>query len=67
MLKGKLSANLTKRQLKERFGEHKTSVRSNSKCSVAAHFNGPGHSIYDMQIIAMEKVFTPGQRILEKR
>ena len=57
----------TKRQLKERFGEHKTSVRTKSKCTVSEHFNGPGHSLHDMQIIALEKVFTPGQRILEKR
>ena len=53
----------TKRQVKERFGEHKTSVRSNSKCAVAEHFDG--HLLHDMQILALEKVFTPG--ILEKR
>ena len=57
----------TKRQLKERFGEHKTSVRANSKCAVSEHFNGPGHSLHDMQIMAIEKVFTPDQKILEKR
>ena len=44
----------TKRQLKERFGEHKTLVRNNSKCTVAEHFNGP-YSLDDMQM----KVFTP--------
>ena len=38
----------TKRQLKERFSEHKTSVRTNSKCTVAEHFNGPGHSLHDI-------------------
>jgi hypothetical protein len=26
-----------------------------------------GHSLHDMQILALEKVFTAGQRILEKR
>lgn len=57
----------TKRQLKERFGEHKTSVRNNSRCTVGEHFNGPGHSLHDMKILALEKVFTPGQQILEKR
>ena len=57
----------TKRQLKERFGEHKTSVRNNSRCTVGEHFNGPGHSLHDMKILALVKVFTPGQRILEKR
>ena len=57
----------TKRQLKERFGEHKTSVRTKSKCAVSEHFNGPGHALHNMQIMAIEKVFTPGQTILEKR
>ena len=31
----------TERQLKERFGEHRTSVRTNSRCTVSEHFNGP--------------------------
>ena len=63
----KIYIGQTKRQLKERFGEHKTSVRNNSKCTVAEHFNGPGHSLHDIQILALEKDFTPGQRILKKR
>ena len=31
------------------------------------HFNGPGHSLADMKILALEKVFTPGKQIIEKR
>ena len=54
----------TKRQLKERFGEHKTSVRTKSRCTVSEHFNGPGHSLHNMQILALEKVFNPDTRIL---
>ena len=57
----------TQRELKQRFAEHKTSVRIFSKNAVGEHFNGPGHSLADMNILAIEKVFTPGQRIIEKR
>ena len=55
----------TKRQLKERFGEHKTSVQSKSRCTVSEHFNGPGHSLHNIQILALAKVLTPDSRILE--
>ena len=27
----------------------------------------PGHSLADMNILAIEKVFTPGKKIIEKR
>ena len=57
----------TQRPLKERFGEHKTSVRNNSKNAIGDHFNGPGHSIFDMKILALEKVYKPGLSIIEKR
>ena len=57
----------TQRQLKERFSEHKTSVRTRSKNAIGDHFNSPGHSISDMNILAIEKVFTPGQKTIEKR
>ena len=30
------------------------------------HFNGLGHSLHDMKILALEKGFIPGQTILEK-
>ena len=57
----------TQRQLKERFEEHKTSVRKKSNNAVGDHFNGPGHTLANMNILAIEKVFTPGQAIIEKR
>ena len=57
----------TQRQLKERFSEHKTSVRTHSKNAVGEHFNGPGHSLANMNILALEKVFTPGLAVIEKR
>ena len=44
-----------------------TMVSQIQMCEVDEHLNGPGHSLHDMQILALEKVFTPGQRILEKR
>ena len=31
------------------------------------HFNGPGHSLANMNVLALEKVYTPGQAIIEKR
>ena len=30
------------------------------------HFNGPDHTLHDMQTLALEKALTLGQRILEK-
>ena len=53
-----------KRQLKECF-EQKISVQTKSECAVSEHFNGLGHALHDMQIMAIEKVFTPGKTILE--
>ena len=57
----------TSRQLKDRFSEHKTSVRTSQKNAIGDHFNGPGHSLSHMTIFAIEKVFNHGQQILEKR
>ena len=57
----------TGRSLKERFGEHKTSVRTNQNNAIGNHFNGPGHNLAHMTIFGLEKVFQTGQQILEKR
>ena len=57
----------TKREIKTRFGEHKTSVRTKQNNAIGQHFNGPGHSLSNMNIIGIEKVFTAIQPILEKR
>ena len=57
----------SQRELKTRFSEHKTSVRTNAKKVVGQHFNGPGHSISNMEVAAIEKVFERGTQIIEKR
>ena len=57
----------TSRKIKERFGEHKTSVRTCQKTAIGDHFNGPGHSVSNMTIFALEKVFNPAPQVLEKR
>jgi len=57
----------TSRELKTRFSEHKTAVRTFQKNTIGDHFNGPGHSVTQMTIFAIEKVFNPGLQILEKR
>ena len=57
----------SQRELKQRFSEHKTSVRTHAKKVVGQHFNEPGHSIYNMEVAAIEKVFDRGKKIIEKR
>ena len=57
----------TQRTLKERFSEHKTSVRTHTKNSIGEHFNLPGHSVTNMKILALEKVKQQGTQIIEKR
>ena len=34
---------------------------------VAQHFNEPGHSIYNMEVAAIVKVFDRGRTVIEKR
>jgi hypothetical protein len=57
----------TERKLKERLSEHKTSVRNNQKNVVGQHFNGPGHSLDNLKITAIEKVFKRGTETILKR
>ena len=42
---------------------------SKNQCKkvVGQHFNEPGHSIYNMEVAAIEKVFDSGRKIIEKR
>ena len=54
-------------KLKERFSEHTTSVRKKANNAVGAHFNGPGHSLANMNILALEKVYSRGTKFIEKR
>ena len=48
----------TKRQLNERFGEHRRSILNhhqlNNPTPVSLHFNQPGHSINDVHLIPLE-------------
>ena len=57
----------TERKLKEWLSEHKTSVRNNQKNVVGEHFNGPGHSLENLKITAIEKVFKRGTETILKR
>ena len=34
---------------------------------VGQHFNGPGHSIFNMEVAAIEKVFSKSKQTIEKR
>ena len=43
----------------------RTSVRT--KKVVGQHFNEPGHSIFNMEVAALEKVFDRGKQIIKKR
>ena len=63
----KIYVGQTQRELRERFSEHKTSVRTKSKKVVGQHFSGPGHTLANMEIMAIEKVFTKGTKFIEKR
>ena len=57
----------TDRKLKERLSEHKTSVRTEAKNVIGQHFCGPGHSLANVEITAVEKVFSRDKRIILKR
>ena len=57
----------TERKLKERLSEHKGSVRRKEKNVIGVHFNGPGHSVENLKISAIEKVYARGEEIILKR
>ena len=50
----------TKRQLSERFGEHRRSILNHQQLStttpVSLHFNQAGHSINDVRLIPIELI-----------
>ena len=51
----------TDRTLKDRFSEHKGYVRTKKvNMSIGAHFNSTGHSVDDMKIMAIEKIYNKG-------
>ena len=57
----------TERKLKERLAEHKGSVRNCAKNVIGVHFNGPGHSVENLKMTAIEKVYARGEEIILKR
>ena len=60
----------SKKALKERFKEHKgyvTNFVNHPDKVTGAHFNLPGHSVSDMKITVVEKVFNPDPMIREQR
>ena len=63
----KIYVGQSQRELKQRFSEHKTSVRTKAKKVVGLHFNEPGHSLHNMEIAVIEKVFDRGRPTIEKR
>ena len=57
----------TDRTLKDRFSEHKGYVCTKKvNQSTGAHFNSPGHSVDDMKIMAIEKIFSRGPQYLKE-
>ena len=58
----------TERMLKERFSEHKTYVNTKNKSkTTGVHFNLKGHSVSDMEITIIEKVFNKDPRFRKER
>ena len=47
----------TKNTLRQRFYKHTSDIRNNTGTLVTKHFNQPGHSLSDMQVIVIERVF----------
>ena len=46
----------TSRRIFERFNEHRSSVKPESKKAVGAHFSSNGHTVNDMEIVPLECV-----------
>ena len=42
-------------------------MRTNSKKVVGQHCNGPGHTIFNMEVAAIKKVLAQGKQTIEKR
>ena len=58
----------TERSVKERFSEHKGYVKNNNHAkSTGAHFNSKGHSLSDMHITIVEKVFNQDIQFRKQR
>ena len=58
----------TERMLRDRFTEHKGYVNTNNiSKSTGAHFNSKGHSVSDMRITIIEKIFSQEHQIRKER
>ena len=58
----------TERMVKERFAEHRGYVNTkNESKTTGAHFNTKGHSISDMEITVLEKVFNQDGQFRKQR
>ena len=58
----------TERSLKERFLEHKGYVNTNNQSkSTGAHFNSKGHSVSDMDVTIIEKVYNQDIQFRKQR
>ena len=58
----------TERTLKERFSEHKGYVNTNNQSkATGVHFNTRGHSVSDMQITVVEKIFSKDPMFRKQR
>lgn len=58
----------TERMLRDRFTEHKGYVNTNNiSKTTGAHFNSKGHSVSDMRITVIEKVFSKEHQFRKER
>ena len=58
----------SERMLKERFAEHKGYVNTqNISKATGAHFNSKGHSVSDMRVTVLEKVFSQDPQFRKQR
>ena len=58
----------TERSLRERFSEHKGYVTNkNLTKATGSHFNERGHSVSDMEITILEKVFSDNPQFRKQR
>ena len=53
--------------LKVRFGAHRSDVNSQKDKAISNHFNSPGHSISDMTITIVEKIYNKNPLFLREK
>ena len=68
---GKQYIGETKRQLNERFGEHRRSILNHNQLinptPISEHFNQPGHSINDVLLIPLELIHSNRDSVRKAR